>query len=98
MTFGSVEEKIFYRQVTKHSLACRVVDKQQIGRHYATHDFAKFAVLQEPDESRPPLLNRPRDDLLAGIVARNKNLIVKIEDYDFLLKNIVIITFFSLSV
>ena len=45
---GTMEEKIYDRQITKQSLSMRVIDEKQIGRHYS------FSQLQELFTYTPP--------------------------------------------
>lgn len=34
ISMGTMEEKVYSRSVTKQAMSCRVVDEQQIDRHY----------------------------------------------------------------
>ena len=39
---GTMEEKIYERQVMKQSLAQRVLDEQQVARHFTSADLAEL--------------------------------------------------------
>ncbi|XP_076240045.1 uncharacterized protein LOC143182745 [Calliopsis andreniformis] len=86
---GTMEEKIYNRQVTKLSLACRVVDEQQIERHYSNNDLSelyKFDLYTNVQGERPTL-NLPKDRLLAEIFLKYKNLVENYHEHDSLLEN-----------
>uniref|UniRef100_A0A0P6GYP7 ATP-dependent helicase ATRX n=1 Tax=Daphnia magna TaxID=35525 RepID=A0A0P6GYP7_9CRUS len=84
---GTMEEKIYDRQVTKLSLSCRVVDEQQIERHFNSADL-KYLYLFEPDSHlrrSTPIL--PKDRLLAELIIQRKEWIVTYHEHDSLLEN-----------
>ncbi|KAL4659670.1 transcriptional regulator ATRX-like [Arapaima gigas] len=90
---GTMEEKIYERQVTKQSLSFRVVDQQQTERHFTTSeltDLYKFEPnqLDDPDSkkkrrSATPVL--PKDAVLAQLLRCFKDRIVGYHEHDSLL-------------
>ncbi|XP_033631300.1 transcriptional regulator ATRX homolog isoform X2 [Asterias rubens] len=90
---GSMEEKIYERQVTKQSLSCRVVDEHQIERHFTAADLSDLYTftpdrLDDPNkpERETPVL--PKDYVLAELLKHSGNWIVKYHEHDSLLENI----------
>ncbi|KAL7287819.1 hypothetical protein TKK_0018194 [Trichogramma kaykai] len=83
---GTMEEKIYNRQVTKLSLACRVVDEQQIERHYSNNDLAELYQF-ESYEGQSKTLALPKDRLLAEIFLKYKDLVYTYHEHDSLLEN-----------
>lgn len=63
-----MEEKIYERQVTKQAISKRVIDEQQIDRHYAANDLAELYKFEpEPPEPRP-VPSLPKDRLFAEML------------------------------
>ncbi|XP_041845424.1 transcriptional regulator ATRX isoform X2 [Melanotaenia boesemani] len=89
---GTMEEKIYERQVTKQSLSYRVVDQQQIERHFTMNELAELYTfepdqLDDPSEKKSkratPML--PKDPFLAEMLQNSKDQIVCYHEHDSLL-------------
>lgn len=79
-------------QVTKQSLALRVIDEQQVERHFKEEDLRELYTF-EPDtwdpesvEKRPPP-TLPKDRLLADLLSEQPNLVASYHNHDSLLEN-----------
>lgn len=86
ISFGTMENKIYDRQIIKQSLAGRVIDEQQINRHFKQSDLQALYDFTEPDEKQV-ILSVPKDNLLADMLLKFKNLIISYHEHDSLLEN-----------
>lgn len=82
-----MEEKVYERQVTKLAISKRVIDEQQIDRHYKENDLMELYKSDlEPTEDRPtPIL--PKDWLFANQLKRFADVIYKYHEHESLLEN-----------
>ncbi|XP_012279926.1 transcriptional regulator ATRX homolog isoform X2 [Orussus abietinus] len=87
LAHGTMEEKIYNRQVTKLSLSCRVVDEQQIERHYSNNDLTELYQFEPNTDKDKQTLNLPRDRLLAEILLKYKDAVDNYHEHDSLLEN-----------
>ncbi|XP_037030534.1 DNA excision repair protein ERCC-6-like isoform X2 [Bradysia coprophila] len=87
LSMGTMEEKIYSRSVTKQAMSCRVVDRQQIDRHYSMNELDELYSLTKTDMAKrvPPIA--PRDELLAHLLRKYPNMIYKYLEHDSLLAN-----------
>ncbi|KAL0974368.1 hypothetical protein UPYG_G00219520 [Umbra pygmaea] len=89
---GTMEEKIYDRQVAKQSLSFRVVDQQQIERHFTMNELNELYTF-EPDLLDDPTGKKskrstpvlPKDPFLAELLHSNKEQIVGYHEHDSLL-------------
>lgn len=87
IALGTMEEKIYERQVTKLAISKRVIDEHQIDRHYNSTDLMELYKSDiEPEEPRaPPML--PKDRLFAEQLRKFEDRIYKYHEHDSLLEN-----------
>ncbi|XP_068572457.1 transcriptional regulator ATRX-like isoform X2 [Cebidichthys violaceus] len=89
---GTMEEKIYDRQVTKQSLSNRVVDQQQIKRHFTFFELTELYTF-EPDLLDDPTSKKskrttsvfPKDKILAQLLQTCKDQIVSFHEHGSLL-------------
>ncbi|XP_053669923.1 transcriptional regulator ATRX homolog [Anopheles nili] len=87
IAMGTMEEKIYERQVTKQAISKRVIDEQQIDRHYKENDLQElYRYDVDPSEPRP-VPNLPKDRLFAELLKRFDTIIYKYHEHDSLLEN-----------
>ncbi len=89
---GTMEEKIYNRQINKQSLSQRVVDEHQIDRHFTAADLSELYMftperLDDPDKEEKPTPMLPKDLLLAEILQNHGDWIVSYHQHDSLLEN-----------
>lgn len=87
IALGTMEEKIYERQVTKLAISKRVIDEHQIDRHYKENDLNElYKIDLEPGEERPqPAL--PKDRMFAELLRTFDEIIYKYHEHDSLLEN-----------
>lgn len=89
LSMGTMEEKIYKRQVTKIGLAQRVIDEHQLDRHFTSQELKELYML-EPDiwtgtHKNTPVL--PKDDILRDLLRNFPQWIVSYHLHDSLLEN-----------
>merc|ERR1719454_229883 len=84
---GTMEEKIYDRQVTKQSLSARVVDEHQIESHFTMNELEELYEFKDEPLSERPTPVVPKDRLLAELVEKHKDLVWNIHNHDSLLEN-----------
>ncbi|KAA0716657.1 Transcriptional regulator ATRX [Triplophysa tibetana] len=81
---GTMEQKIYERQVAKQSLSSRVLDHQQIQRHF-THSELNELYRFQPDLQPSKHTQAPLDEVLVLLLQSCGHLIVSYHQHDSLL-------------
>ncbi|KAF7489581.1 Transcriptional regulator ATRX -like protein [Sarcoptes scabiei] len=87
ISYGTMERKIYDRQIIKQSIAGRVIDEFQIARHFKQSELAELYALPEVDQEITTLPDLTNDRLLSDLFLKHKNLIVSYHEHDSLLEN-----------
>ncbi|XP_068081262.1 transcriptional regulator ATRX [Anabrus simplex] len=87
LALGTMEEKIYDRQIAKLSLSCRVVDEQQIERHYNFADLNELYSFDPQQKAKRPTPVLPKDRLLAELLKEHESIIETYHEHDSLLEN-----------
>lgn len=82
-----MEEKVYERQVTKQAISKRVIDEQQIDRHYNQNDLNELYKFSPSPEEPRPIPNLPKDRLLAELLKECEKEIYKFHEHESLLEN-----------
>nr|XP_027197711.1 transcriptional regulator ATRX homolog [Dermatophagoides pteronyssinus] len=91
ISYGTMEQKIYDRQIMKQSMALRVIDEHQIARYFKQSELCElYTFIPEPPESAyrvPPVEVGKSDLLICDLYRKHKDLIVSFHQHDSLLEN-----------
>ena len=85
-----MEQRIYSRQIIKESVSKRVIDAQQVERHFSQleiRELYKFdpEMLRKNDPNQLPDLVAPKDQLLKDLINRERKWFVNFSEHDCLL-------------
>ncbi|XP_017495005.1 PREDICTED: transcriptional regulator ATRX homolog [Rhagoletis zephyria] len=88
VAYGTMEEKIYRKQIVKQSLSRRVIDEQQVVRHYAKVEVEELYKLDDDYSAHADavLPITATDDLLNDLIYEHKGLVLAVHEHDSLLE------------
>jgi len=87
LAHGTIDEKVYNRQIQKLSLSCRVFDEHQNERHLEYEEIKDMYDFNANDEPQLSSLSTPKDKLLADLLVSHKDWIFNYLEHDALLEN-----------
>ncbi|XP_044730709.1 transcriptional regulator ATRX homolog [Chrysoperla carnea] len=87
IAMGTMEEKVYERQVTKLAISKRVIDEHQIDRHYNQNDLNEIYKFTPMSGEEKPIPMVPKDRLLAETLQELSKQIFKYHEHDSLLEH-----------
>lgn len=83
---GTIEDKIYERQIAKLAISKRVIDEKQIDRHYKEDELKELYSIEkiDPTEEKPSVM-LPKDQLFANQLQKYPDRIWKYHEHDELL-------------
>lgn len=83
-----MEEQICKRQVTKLAVAKRVVDEQQVHRHFTQNDLVQLYTENiDPQNITPLEDSMTEDEVLRKLIPKHNDIILRFHDHDTFLEN-----------
>ncbi|XP_075145696.1 ATRX chromatin remodeler XNP [Haematobia irritans] len=87
IAMGTMEQKLYERQVAKQATAKRVIDEQQISRHYNQSDLLELYTYELTPSTPREIPILPKDRLFAELLTEHESLLFKYHEHDSLLEN-----------
>ncbi len=87
ISYGTMEDVIYSRSVTKEAMAIRVVDKRQTDRNYTLTELKELYVLKDPETEQIPSYDPPEDSILRQLLNRKQNNILFYHQHEAKLDN-----------
>ncbi|OQR71794.1 hypothetical protein BIW11_10777 [Tropilaelaps mercedesae] len=88
VSLGTMEEKIYARNILKESTGHRVLDDSNMERHFTHEDVRDLYKFTRYEEAEKVVPHVPKDCLLAELILRHKDNIVKVHEHQQMLQNL----------